>query len=150
MPKIRVDNSPRPRRDPRNERTRPTDLNASFGSSQSGSRTDSPTGMVSFDGLERPFSAGPVETFKDVPDALEDVPDALDDISPTTFDGIPTDVFDAIPSAVTAREEKKIQRLQKEFEGQLRPSVHFISIFVNRSCVKSPKIGLKSCMGYGN
>ena len=74
--------------------------------------------MVSFEGLERPFSAGPDETFKDVPDALDDVPDALSDISPTTFEDIPKDVFESIPSAVSAREDKKIKKLQKEYEGE--------------------------------
>jgi hypothetical protein len=63
-------------------------------------------GLVSFDHLELPTDGAPAETFRDLPRALDDLPRALDDM--------PADVFDAIPRAVTAREEKRLEQVSLE------------------------------------
>ena len=57
--------------------------------------------MVSFDHLELPTDRAPSETFRDMPRALDD---------------LPGDVFDAIPRAVTAREEKRLEQYHKKLE----------------------------------
>ena len=48
-------------------------------------------------------------------DTLEMSPDMFDDLSQDkTFEDIPSDVFDKIPRAVTAREEKRLIKLQEK------------------------------------
>ncbi len=58
-------------------------------------------GLVSFDHLELPTDRAPSETFRDMPRALDD---------------LPSDVFDAIPRAVTAREEKRLEHYHKKLD----------------------------------
>ena len=65
----------------------------------SGQKTDA---MVNFDHLELPETdRAPSETFRDMPRALDD---------------LPSDVFDAIPRAVTAREEKRLEHYHKKLD----------------------------------
>ena len=113
VPQIKVDNSNRRRRDPAKERNR--NRNRLDGHSSDSSPTN---GMINFDNLERPYSAGPDETFLDVPSSLDDIPNTLQDMPSKTFDEIPSNVFDAIPSAVSAREGRRLERLQKEYKAK--------------------------------
>ncbi len=102
-PSILLDASPRQKRDPAHERldgeaakgkgrgkgrrggaggrrAATTDPNASLSDSAGSSSSFASLrgGMVDFDGIERPSSAVPNDTFKDVPqDVMENVPDAL-------------------------------------------------------------------------
>ncbi len=75
--------------------------------------------MVFFDDVERIDGVSPADTFRDVPSALNDVPNALADFSSDkTFDQIPKDVFDAIPSAVSAREGRRLERQKRAREEE--------------------------------
>lgn len=100
VPKIKINTSPRPRRDPQSKTLEP----------------HPPSGLVSFEGLETTDFVTPEETFRNVPDALSDM-------CPKTFDSIPSDVFDNIPRAVSARQEERHKRFQ-EHEKQLKARAH--------------------------
>ena len=121
VPQIKIDATSRTRRDPNNERRRQGSLDLARRPNLqkpviSSSQDD---GMISFDGLERPFSAGPDETFDDVENALADVPsDVLDDLPAKTFEEIPDNVFDAIPAAVTEREAARLKRKEAEMSAE--------------------------------
>ncbi|TRY74541.1 hypothetical protein TCAL_16822 [Tigriopus californicus] len=100
VPKIKINTSPRPRRDPQSKTL----------------ESHPPSGLVSFEGLETSNFVTPEETFQNVPDALHDM-------CPKTFDSIPSDVFDNIPRAVSARQEERHKRFQ-EHEKQLKARVN--------------------------
>ena len=83
--------------------------------------------MVNFDHLELPNDHSTSDIFRDMPDidkttsrthdifgdmtkndSFRDMPRALEDM--------PTDVFDKIPRAVTAREEKRLEQYHKKLD----------------------------------
>ncbi len=70
---------------------------------------DDPVDSKTFDDLEDTFSGMPTNTFKDME-------------KDNSFSDIPTDIFDKIPRAVTAREERRMVKLQEQRLAQLKAS----------------------------
>ena len=115
VPSIKINTSPRPRRDPQKEKTVPHDDSAL---SEPRSDQSPKASLVNFENLERPTSEVPAHTFEDVPDTLGDVPtNTLENMPTSTFDEIPSNVFDAIPTAIREREKRRIENRRANSSG---------------------------------
>jgi hypothetical protein len=110
VPSIKINTSPRPRRDPQKEKTvhdsstlrEPT-------TPQSPNRS-----LVNFEHLEMLGPTTPGATFENMGDTLSDIPtNTLENMSTNTFDEIPTNVFDAIPTAIVERERRRREHREK-------------------------------------
>ena len=82
--------------------------------------------MVDFDHLELPSDKSTGDIFRDMPntDKASRTDDIFGDMKqhesfrdmPRPLDDMPTDVFDKIPRAVTAREEKRLEHYHKKLD----------------------------------